>query len=536
MIHKNPPETLPEYVGLEYWFDLILNRWLSVGIVLVILGQLAVWAPLYLTWPYWADHDVFANAARSWTHGELPYRDVRLNNFPGTIYLFWILGQVFGWGHTMAFYALDLTFLLTLGVTLTVWSRRRFGHFWPGMLGFLVYMSTALSLDYTLAAQRDWQAPVLAVLAILIVQTFEGKTASLIVAAALSAAGFTIRPQVILLWPAVMLAAGRVDTTERLGVSIRRCAVWVAATLGFLFLFMLPLIGAGIFDDFLNSIRVVAPGGSYNRTGFARIPYRWFRNSILLQWWATAGTLLVLILQTRSPQNRRLGWDWLIALGGASLYFPISPSSLAYLELPLKLLGAMASAAIFGLVASKSIGPPSLRLIVVLGIAALGGTSFYPALCSFTITTQGVKSLLSKTPFKATPPGYRQGAIIVAAYFPWEDYKGTLDYLRSHTSPTTRVANMVVQDPAIVSAVDRQSAFPAEGVTWLRMVRKSDAPLFEQSLKDADDSVVVWNPHTLPTEPSDQLYPLFQLVPRLYQFEARFGDLEVWRRKPNTAE
>lgn len=38
---------------------------LSLVLGLVALISFGAWLPHYLTWPYWADHDVFANAARA---------------------------------------------------------------------------------------------------------------------------------------------------------------------------------------------------------------------------------------------------------------------------------------------------------------------------------------------------------------------------------------------------------------------------------------------------------------------------------------
>src|SRR6476646_2332631 len=70
----------------------VLNGPLTVALVLLCGFQLVTWIPHYLTWPWFADHDVFATLALGWEHGQVPYRDLAGNNFPGTIYLFWLLG------------------------------------------------------------------------------------------------------------------------------------------------------------------------------------------------------------------------------------------------------------------------------------------------------------------------------------------------------------------------------------------------------------------------------------------------------------
>src|SRR5262245_55198783 len=66
--------------------DRIAGRLLA-GPIPALLGlmgliQLATWVPHYLTWPLWADHDVFATLARGWDAGLLPYRDLACNQFP----------------------------------------------------------------------------------------------------------------------------------------------------------------------------------------------------------------------------------------------------------------------------------------------------------------------------------------------------------------------------------------------------------------------------------------------------------------------
>ncbi|MFO0960492.1 MAG: hypothetical protein U0800_24170 [Isosphaeraceae bacterium] len=74
-------------------------RPLEIALALIALGMLACWVPHYRTWPLYADHDVFVTAAQSWDLGLRPYRDYACNNLPGTIFVAWILGKLFGWGN-----------------------------------------------------------------------------------------------------------------------------------------------------------------------------------------------------------------------------------------------------------------------------------------------------------------------------------------------------------------------------------------------------------------------------------------------------
>ena len=509
------------------WF---LDRGLTGCAVALILVQLAFWVPHYLAWPYWADHDVFANAARSWFDGRLPYRDTRLNNFPGTIYLFALTGTLCGWGRPGGFFALDVGLLLTYGGTLAFWSRRNFGRTWPGLLGFLAYLSLAMGLDYAHAAQRDWQAPALVVLALLVVQTSQG-TAALVGSAGLAACGFAIRPQVVLLGPALAWSAGWLDPSLGRAAPWRRVLVWAGALAGFVLLLFWPLVRAGVWDDFVGSLRLVRPGSAYNRVSGLSILKRWCEQAAELRWIALGLGLLVMVAARPDGPRRRLGWAWLLALAGVSFYQPLSPVAHSYLDIPLPVVGAGALAVILGCLAAPAAGPASLRLVAVLGLVAMGGTTLRPFFVQVGPTVRAIRGLWSGAQPDGVPPGYFHGSVGTSAFYPWADYRATLDYLNDQTKPTTRVANLLKGDPAVVSMVDRGSALPAESITWLRMVRPDDQPLFADQLVGNVDSVVVWDPGSDGADRSAGLSELAAVVRRYYQPAVRFGVIEVWQRK-----
>lgn len=86
----------PTSSPLERFAEFALSWPLAAGLGILCLWEILAWGPNYLTWPLWADHDVFATAATSWEAGTPPYREFYGNNFPGTIYLFWLFGKLFG--------------------------------------------------------------------------------------------------------------------------------------------------------------------------------------------------------------------------------------------------------------------------------------------------------------------------------------------------------------------------------------------------------------------------------------------------------
>ncbi|MGE3821429.1 MAG: hypothetical protein AB7I30_18625 [Isosphaeraceae bacterium] len=512
-----------------------IARWaiegpLSLAIGALIAVQILTWLPHYLTWPYWADHDVFATAARAWTRGLPPYRDSLCNNFPGTIYLFLGLGTLFGWGRPWTWYAFDAGVIATFGLILTLWSRRRYGRILPGLSGFLSLTSYLLGLDYCHAAQRDWQGPALGCLAILVAQGWPGR-ASRIGAGLLAAAGFAIRPQTLLLWPGLGVAVllGARESQEGSRSSRALAELGASLSLGLIATFA-PLAVTGVLDDFIKSVSLTAYGGPYSRVTFPGILRAWFLQLAGVRWLALPCATILLA----GSFVGRAGWTatpWLLALGGVSLYKPLSPVAHSYLDVPLEVVGAVLSATLVGLIVDRAGASPALRLVGVILVLGLGGTTTRPEFCVAGPTFRALLAWGRESSLPETPPGYRRGTVATSAFYPWEDYHALLTHLATRTSPSTQVANALRGDPAITAAVDRPSAFPAESIAWLRMVRHEDEGRFAEALRRSTDSVVVWSPGEVGPDPRFRAEILDQVIETLYEPEARFGAIEVWRRR-----
>ena len=188
----------------------LASRWALDGGLVIALSflcavMMATWLPHYLTWPWCRDEDTFATLALSWENGIRPYRDILAYNFPGHIYLHWLIGKVFGWGRTVPFYALDSAAVLSLGVALTIWSRRRLGGWLPGLVAYVAFLDFYLSLEYHSVAERDWHATLASALALMALEAWPGRT-TLWVAAMLQAAALTIRPHAAFFLPAMLSA------------------------------------------------------------------------------------------------------------------------------------------------------------------------------------------------------------------------------------------------------------------------------------------------------------------------------------------
>ncbi len=530
-IQDPPAETQPVSSTAERLASRILNGPLAIVLGILAIWEFITWAPNYLTWPLWADHDVFATAARAWHGGMLPYRDFRGNNFPGTIYVFYILGKLFGWGKAAPFYAFDAATVGVLGLVMLVWSRRRLGDRLPAMVGYGCFLGYYLNLDYSQAAQRDWHGPFFVVTGMLLIQAWPGRI-SRIGAGFLSAIGLVFRPQAILLLPAQAFAV--IDEARRNERSVVAALLeWgIAGGLG-LFLGFLPLVLGGIWPDFLHALKVVKPGANYNL-----LTPQAFAEQFAFQLQPMRIAIVPLTLLLLAPQataaTRRVAGPWLVALAGVLLYRPMSPHPHAYLTHPLMLIWSILAALLVQMVLDRKSLPSSVRLGIILLVVGLGVNS-KPRFCNLGGSIEAYSLLKKGVEPGAKPTGYtRNPDVVAAAYYEWKDYRELLQYLRSELGPDTKIANCLKQVPALTGPTARMPALPAESVAWLLVVRGDEAEerAFADYLTKTEDSVVVWSPAEDEMPHAPKLKTLYGAVEANYRFARRFGTMEVWTRKP----
>jgi hypothetical protein len=516
MLNNQPTSRVAEHFAA--W---VLRRPLRAALGAVCVLQLATWIPHYLTWPMWADHDVFATMAHAWDGGQLPYRDLLSNNFPGAIYLFWVLGRTFGWGQSVALYGFDVTLLVALGALLLLWSRRCFGSILAGLIAYAAVLSFYLGLDFTQTAQREWHGSLFAVFGLLLPQTWPcrpGRIASALV----MALALTVRPHAVLFLPALLLTVS--EPYRRDGATGKRLAEWSLAFGLFLAAGFAPLIWAGVLDDLLRSIPVFGYGpGAGGRTMHQRIEHI-VPQLLNLKVLAIPASVLLLAFASGGVVQR-LAMIWLVALFGALLYEPLSPFHHAYLTHPLWLVWCVNAGILGHLISTAPVTSPSVRLVVMLLLLSTTVVP-KPRFCSVRGSLRGAAALLAAGEPQHLPPGYTH-AFYYVPHYPWEDYRATLNYIRRETDVETRVAN-VLHGAAITGPTARLSAFPAESTTWLDVVAPGDEDKFIQSLERTPNSIVVWMPSDkrLLDRPR-----LVSVVRALYEPSVRFGEIEVWRRK-----
>lgn len=513
--------------------DRALAGGLAILAAMAALTMLACWVPHYLLWPWSRDADTFATLARSWDRGIRPYRDIRGYNFPGAIYLAWLLGKAFGWGRTWPLYTFDAAALLLLGILLPAWSRRCLGGALPGLAAYVVFLTFYLNRDFETVAQRDWYASLGMVAGLLILQTWPGR-ASIAVAAALGAVALSIRPHAVFFLPATVCAVlegGDASTGGR--GRPRRLVAWALLLIAFTAMAFAPLVIAGIADDLVRGLRTAAIGEAYNRADTTTMG-----RAFVDQFGQPATTILIGLLAAMAVTTRGAArWraaTWLVAVVGAVLYRVPHPVQHAYLAYPLALTGAVALAMPIGWIIAASRVPSLLRAIAIAMLvveASLG----IPAFCNLDASIRAIRSIARGETLPAWPPAGgdawfdpRRGR-----WYAWQDYRDVLAYLRRTTPPDTTIANVLREPPfpAINGPVGRISPFRAEsGICWMWLVHIDLEPEFVRALEDEPDCVVVWSPgeHEMPSQlPLDRLAAVIR---RDFRREARFGRIEVWRR------
>ena len=519
---------------LDTCTDWVLRQGMALALGVLCLGLLLVWVPHYLVWPWARDHETFAVLAQSWEEGILPYRDIRAYNFPGAIYIAWVLGKVFGWGHTVPLHAFDAGCVVVLGLVLAVWSRRRLGGAIPGLIGYLAFLAYYLGQPFDIVAQRDWHTALLVCLGLLVMQARPGRSTRL--ASALAAAlALTIRPHAVLFLPALAWEAAQEVDARAPGRfrGIRGVAVWCLWFGIFVAMASAPLLLAGIADDLVRGLRIAAYGGPYSRATAANALHSFAEQFEL--WRIDVPLIATLLLAVHRPSRLTgIAKTWSAAWLGALLYQPIHPVHHFYLFLPIVLVSSITWAfVVFWLLSSQRLARPVLVLAIALLAYEIMPES--PGMCSLTASIGALRPLLSgEIPIKPPIgcfrpfPGYQSGNSR------WTSYREVLIYIRSQTGPRTLVANVINTYPyePLNGPSGRLSPFLAEsGICWMTQVNVDLDAEFARSLLNSIDSVVVWDPSQTGAEPRLALKGLMAVIRQNYEPAARFGRHEVWRRR-----
>jgi len=517
----------------EDWLPGALLRWVVTPLAALWCAFLVLtWLPSYLTWPWQNDSEHFALLARLWDSGKLPYRDMFSTQFPGEIYIHYLLGKAFGWGNTVAYYACDAALVIVFGILLVAWGRKRNGALLPGLIGFSTFLLYYLSQNTLVAGEREWHAAFLAMCGLLLPGLGSGRTLQILSAVAFGLA-LAVRPQVILLLPAILLAI-HVPAQSR-GESWKQVLValvgWAVVAVALTALGFLPLVWAGIVGDFLGCMKLLVQP-PYNTTGPGQILVRLSPQkhpAVLL----AVTALIVLLWNGSAGPNRRQAWVVLAALAGVLFYSAISPIRNAYHAIPQVAVAALGVTYLVTQILQFGGQPTRLTVAAVALTFLFFGASAQPlslrALRPGT-ATYGLPTALRVLRDGELPPTTPLGYF---SDYHWKDHRALMEYLRQHTTADTPVANLIIEHTsAVTSEIPRLTPLPVDSnCLWMYHIPAlvaRDATALENS---TGSCVVLWDP-TSSTARASEYSPLFETVRRLFQFETRFGSLEVWRRRP----
>jgi len=523
---------------VDSWVDWAFQRGLVIALGGECLLLLAAWVPHYLTWPFSRDEDTFAVLALSWDQGILPYRDIRAYNFPGETYLFWVLGKVFGWGRTVPFYAVDAGCVVLLGGVLLVWSGKRLGGVLPGIIGYLAFLQFYLNMPFEISGERDWHTAFLATVGIMILQAVPGRWPQLM-SALTTAMALAIRPHAVLFLPALVAAVMEREDSPGSGWRgrVRNARNWCLWLGLFSAMAFAPLVLAGIADDLARGLRVASYGGPYNKATPADA-LRVFLDQF--QYWRLDVPLAVTFLLAAWPKNgwSRMARTWCLAWLGALVYRPLHPVHHVYLIHPVLLVASITWAfPVSLLLSARRVARPVLVLgVVILAYEALPVS---PYTCSlpdsfYAFRTLALGKMPARPPWGCSKP-FSRSEILELQNPAWGNYCALLGYLRRTTSPRTMIANVLNRYPfeALNGPTGRLSPFMAEsGICWMTWVDIDLDPEFAEALQRADDSVAVWLPDRTAYEPWMRYEKVHAVIRKYYEPAARFGEVEVWRRKP----
>ena len=430
----------------------ILVRWILIPLVGLWCGFLVLtWLPIYLTWPWYTDSEHFALLARLWDSGKLPFRDMFSTQFPGEIYLFWLLGKLFGWGKTVPYYAVDAAMVIVFAALLVLWGWRRVGSVLPGLIGCSTFLLYYVSQNNLIAGQREWHAAFLMLLSLLL-PGIESVAAFRALSAVAFGLAVVVRPQVVLLLPAVVLAldASTRAPEEPWRKTFAALFWWLVVVAVVVGLGFLPLFASGIMGDFLACSRALVQP-PYSRITPVEFLSRLSPQKHPLVLVAVLA-LIGLLWDRTSGLNRRMGYFVLAALVGVLFYPVISPIRFPYHVIPQVAVAALGVTYLVVQILPPGLQPTRMIVAALLLSFLFFGASAKPL--SFRALRPGTETYGLATAWRLVRTGEMPNLAPVGYYsmYPWVDHRALMEHLRHKTANGTPVANLLLYHTAAVTS------------------------------------------------------------------------------------
>jgi hypothetical protein len=283
----------------------------------------------------------------------------------------------------------------------------------------------------------------------------------------------------------------------------------------------------------IRGVSANAMGSYHNDRTFQSIYKSIYYELCMPQYGVVFGGLCVLgLISRRGERMERMAI--LAMFAGAIVYRPISPFQHAYLEHPIRLAWSTAIVGLFGWAYSSRRVPPIARWLLVAVVLPIGVPK-WPAAVDLWASWRALPALARGELSEEAPPGVRHYlGMDRRKFYNWPDYREAVLYLERETELATRVA-VLIRDhphPAFTGAVGRAPVFRGEsGILWLYWGAGRTEADYVEDLRRVRDSVVVWAPDEKIEDERLRLEILTAEIRRLYEPAARFGRIEIWRRR-----
>ena len=237
--------------------------------------------------------------------------------------------------------------------------------------------------------------------------------------------------------------------------------------------------------------------------------------------------------------SRRRDLAWIVALLCSLLARPLSNLPHIYLLMYMAVTRSVNIALLIERLLKVASSRPGAGVVGIFLVFA----AFFPGIPVYFSWPASVRAIAHwSDPPQQAPIGYAMvpgSPNPCLAAYPWNQYRAAIRYLRSEIGPRTKVANVLLCQPAISGPTGLLPALPAESL-WLVTLynRPEDLDRYLTRLEHEPDSVVVWSPQESrlaapqsEVESSFRLGRLAQLIVRLYEPALRFGVIEIWKRR-----
>ena len=220
-----------------------LSPRLATAAVVFLAALLAVAALDSLRWPYIHDSPLMLYAGWLVAQGAVPYRDLFDMNMPGTYFVMWALGSLFGWSE-LAFRTFDLVCVSIIAIATFQWLRP-LGRL-PGFAAALFFPLWYLHAGPSMSVQREFLALVPLAVLLALTSSAAGSWHRLFVIGALVGVSVLIKPQFLLL--AALPVVWTVGTAANRAGRLRSAVIVFGG-------FCIPLVATGLYLAYSGGLR-----------------------------------------------------------------------------------------------------------------------------------------------------------------------------------------------------------------------------------------------------------------------------------------